>query len=77
MKLCRSCHKNGWPYLFAFFIAGFVSLLTWLTLSTESISNEIKLLCSAGAFLTIFIILLSYMIACMRRHCAHENEHAA
>nr|VFK17967.1 MAG: hypothetical protein BECKLFY1418C_GA0070996_103714 [Candidatus Kentron sp. LFY] len=75
MKLCRSCTKNGWPYLLAFFIAGFVCLLTWLTLSTEDISNEIKLLCSAIAFLVVFIGLLSYMLMCMKRHCGHQNEH--
>nr|VFK08367.1 MAG: hypothetical protein BECKLPF1236A_GA0070988_1001627 [Candidatus Kentron sp. LPFa]VFK25023.1 MAG: hypothetical protein BECKLPF1236C_GA0070990_1001825 [Candidatus Kentron sp. LPFa] len=75
MKLCRSCGKNGWPYLFVFFIAGFVSLLTWLTLSTEDISLEIKLLCSSVAFLVIFVGLLSYMLTCIRRHCGHGEEH--
>nr|VFK29110.1 MAG: hypothetical protein BECKMB1821G_GA0114241_104516 [Candidatus Kentron sp. MB]VFK30917.1 MAG: hypothetical protein BECKMB1821I_GA0114274_101911 [Candidatus Kentron sp. MB]VFK75740.1 MAG: hypothetical protein BECKMB1821H_GA0114242_103023 [Candidatus Kentron sp. MB] len=75
MKLCRSCYKNGWPYFLVFFIASFVALLTWLTLSTEDISNGIKLLCSAGAFLLIFVVLLSYMIACMRRHCGHHKDH--
>nr|VFK78841.1 MAG: hypothetical protein BECKSD772D_GA0070982_102710 [Candidatus Kentron sp. SD] len=71
MKFCQSCTKNGWPYLLALFIATFVSLLTWLTLSTEDISSEIKLLCTACAFLVIFLGLLSYMLTCMRRHCAH------
>jgi len=75
MKLCRSCNKNGWPYFLVFFLACFVSLLTWLTLSAEAddVSIGIKLLCSASAFLVIFIGLLSYMITCMRRHCGHDH----
>nr|VFJ73341.1 MAG: hypothetical protein BECKFW1821C_GA0114237_104821 [Candidatus Kentron sp. FW] len=75
MRLCPSCGRKGWPYLLAFFIATFVSLITWLTLSTEDISTGIKLLCSAIAFLVMFTVLLSYMIACMRRHCSHGDAY--
>nr|VFJ94680.1 MAG: hypothetical protein BECKH772A_GA0070896_1007514 [Candidatus Kentron sp. H]VFJ94962.1 MAG: hypothetical protein BECKH772B_GA0070898_1006914 [Candidatus Kentron sp. H]VFK01833.1 MAG: hypothetical protein BECKH772C_GA0070978_1007314 [Candidatus Kentron sp. H] len=75
IKPCKSCNSK-WPYVFVVFLATFVSLLTWLTLATEDLSTTTKVTSSLGAFFVVSIILLSYVVTCLRRHCGHDSEHA-
>lgn len=75
MKLCASCQKY-WPYLIPFVIASFIALLTWLTLGSEGLETNVKILWCAGIFVAVAGGLMSYMVACMRRHCGHGHGHA-
>lgn len=75
MKLCGKCRKKPWPYAIAVFISTFVAFVTWLTLSVAGLTPDDKLLWTVTAFLASAITLFSYMISCMRRHCA-DDQHA-
>lgn len=74
MKLCGKCRRKPWPYMLALFIATFVGFVTWLTLSAADLPQTTTNLVSAGAFLIVAVALLSYMISCMRRHCADDQH---
>jgi len=76
MSLCGKCRKNPWPYALVVFISTFVAFMTWLTLSLTGLTPDARVLLTAGAFLTAVVILLSYMISCMRRHCS-DDQHTA
>lgn len=73
MKLCRECGKRPWPYLIALFIASFSAFLTWLTLESAGFSADVIRWWSGAVFVIVTALLVSYMIACMRRHCGHER----
>nr|VFJ55389.1 MAG: hypothetical protein BECKDK2373C_GA0170839_104827 [Candidatus Kentron sp. DK]VFJ67479.1 MAG: hypothetical protein BECKDK2373B_GA0170837_11932 [Candidatus Kentron sp. DK] len=72
---CKACHTK-WPYALVFFIATFVSLLTWLTLATENLPTATKVTGSVTAFAVVFVLLFAYIAACLRRHCGHQGGHA-
>ena len=74
MKLCRECGKRPWPYLMALFIAAFSAFLTWLTLESAGLPADSVRWWSVGVFLTVAVLLVSYMISCIRRHCGHERR---
>jgi hypothetical protein len=74
MRLCRECRRSPWPYMIALFIAGFSGFLTWLTLSTTGLAPEANAWVTAGVFLTVLALLLTYMVSCMRRHCGHSDH---
>ena len=73
MRLCADCHMTPWPYLLAVFISGFVAFLTWLTLEYKEISATTAAWLTAAVFCAVLAFLLSYMVACMRRHCGHDG----
>lgn len=77
MKLCRDCRQRVWPYLIVIFVASFAAFLTWLTLASAGAEPHVKMWWSGGAFLSVCVILLSYMISCMRRHCGHGRSAGA
>jgi hypothetical protein len=76
MRLCSECRKTPWPYMMALFIAGFTAFLTWLTLSTTGLKPETNGWVTAGVFLTVLGMLMTYMVSCMRRHCGHQDHPA-
>ncbi len=78
MKLCGDCREAVWPFVLVFFIAGFVTFLTWLTLDSTGVRPIVILSGSASAFLTVLGFLVFNVLSCMRRHCqsSHvEHEH--
>ena len=75
MKLCGKCRRKPWPSAIAVFISTFVAFVTWLTLSVAGLRPDDKLWWTITAFLVSVVILFSYMISCMRRHCA-DDRHA-
>lgn len=77
MKLCCDCRKKPWPYLLVLFISTFIAFVTWLTLSTVGLLPDARVWLTVGAFLFVAIILLSYMVSCLRRHCSDDNHHHA
>ena len=74
MKLCADCRKTPWPYVIALFIAGFTAFLTWLTLASAGINPNENRWWTAGMFLGVFGLIMTYMLSCMRRHCRHDNH---
>jgi len=56
------------------FISTFVAFVTWLTLSAAGAGGQLRLWSTAGMFLLVAILLLNYMLACMRRHCADDQH---
>jgi hypothetical protein len=74
MKLCAQCHHTPWPYLFALFISGFTAFLTWFTLAYSHFDATERLLGSIGIFLAADATLTHYMMACMKRHCRHQDR---
>ncbi len=74
MKLCSECGKKPWPYLMAVFIASFSAFLTWLTLQSAGLSPSAIWWGSAGVFVVVTVLLVSYMVSCIRRHCGHERR---
>ncbi len=77
MQLCQNCSKTIWPFLFAFFIAGVATTLTWLMLSYTSFDATLRVLCTAGVFVLAAGTLVHYMLACMRRYCRHASSNYA
>ncbi|KOR30701.1 hypothetical protein TI04_04540 [Achromatium sp. WMS2] len=75
MKFCIKCHTTLWPYLIALFIAGFAAFLTWLTLSYSEFDPTEKMLIASGTFLMVAATITHYMIACMERHCRHDQDY--
>jgi hypothetical protein len=75
MKLCGECRKNPWPYVLVVFISTFVAFVTWLTLSAAGLKPDANRWWTALAFLVAGGVLFSYMVSCMRRHCA-DDRHA-
>jgi hypothetical protein len=57
------------------FISSFVGFVTWLTLSAAGLDAQIKLWATVGMFLFVAVLLVNYMLACMRRHCADDRHH--
>jgi hypothetical protein len=57
----------------ALFIASFSAFLTWLTLESAGLPPDAIRWWSAGVFLTVAVLLVSYMISCIRRHCGHQR----
>jgi hypothetical protein len=55
------------------FIAGFTALLTWLTLAAAGVPDGVNRWWTGGVALTVFGLLAGYMVACMRRHCHHDD----
>ena len=76
MSLCGKCRKKPWPYALVLFISTFVAFVTWLTLSLTAFTHDARLLLTAAAFLTAAVVLFSYMISCLRRHCS-DDKHIA
>ena len=74
MKLCCDCRKKPWPYALVLFISSFVAFVTWLTLSAAGVGEQTKLFSTVIIFLLIAIVLINYMLACMRRHCADDRH---
>ena len=74
MKLCEECRKKPWPFLIAIIIALFVAFLTSLTLGAAGLTADANRLWTAGVFIGVIAVLLSYMVVCMRRHC-REGHH--
>ena len=73
MKLCAGCRRTPWPYLIVVFIAALSAFLTWLTLSSVSISPDENRWWTAGAFLGVSGLLGTYVLLCMRWHCSHGH----
>jgi hypothetical protein len=76
MKLCSQCHHTPWPYLVAAFISTFAAFLTWLILGYNThFDGSERLLGSLGMFFMMNVTLTRYMMACMKRHCRHGEQH--
>lgn len=75
MKLCKDCRSNPWPYAILLFLSVMVAVLTWLTLSTAGLPTHAIRAGSGLAFLGMALVLLVYMVNCMRRHCG-DHHHA-
>lgn len=77
MKICEQCQSASWPYLVAVFIAGVTSFLTWLTLGYSGFGFDAteRILVAVGMLLAVGASLISYMTACMQRHCHHNHSH--
>ncbi len=75
MKICRECKKRPWAFLIVVFVAAVASFVTWLALASAGVSPQINKWWSAGAFVAVAIILLTYVISCMRRHCSDFGLH--
>jgi hypothetical protein len=76
MKLCSKCRKTPWPYALVLFIASCISFVTWLTLSAAGLRPEDNFWWTSGIFLFAALVLVSYMVSCMRRHCS-DDQHLA
>jgi hypothetical protein len=76
MRLCGKCRKKPWPYALVLFISTFVGFVTWLTMSAVGLAPAVTNGVTIGAFLIAAVVLFSYMISCMRRHCA-DDQHVA
>lgn len=74
-KLCEDGGRAVWPFFFATFLAGFVAFITWLALLQAGVPQHQNLWFSGAAFLSILLLLLGYMMACIRRHCARRRAH--
>lgn len=74
MSLCCDCRRKPWPYALVLFISTFVGFVTWLTLSAAGIPADSRLWFTAGAFVAAGVILSSYMVSCIRRHCSDDNH---
>ena len=74
MKLCANCRKKPWPYAIALFIAIFVAFVTWWTLAAAGVSPQASRWWTVVAFLVAGGVLVSYMVSCMRRHCAEDRH---
>ena len=75
MKLCGKCRKKPWPFAIVGFLSTFVAFVTWLTLAAAGFTPEVSRWLTVVAFLAAGGVLSSYMVACMRRHCA-DDRHA-
>ena len=73
-NLCGKCRRKPWPYLMVLFISTFIAFVTWLTLSAADLPASSRNIMTAGAFLIAVGVLLSYMVSCMRRHCADDQH---
>lgn len=76
MSLCGKCRKKPWPYALVLFISTFIGFVTWLTLSAVGFAPALRTGLTVVAFLAAAAVLFSYMISCMRRHCA-DDQHVA
>lgn len=76
MSLCGKCRKKPWPYALVLFISTFIGFVTWLTLSAVGFAPHVITGLTIGAFLFAGVVLFSYMVSCMRRHCA-DDQHVA
>ena len=74
MKLCGECRKKPWPYLLVVFISTFVAFVTSLTLTAAGLTPQAVRWWTVFSFVAAAGVLLSYMVACMRRHCAHDGH---
>jgi uncharacterized membrane protein YhaH (DUF805 family) len=74
MSLCGKCRRKPWPYAIVLFISTFVGFTTWLTASAAGVSHDANVWLTIGAFLLVAVILFSYMISCMRRHCTDDKH---
>jgi hypothetical protein len=77
MSFCSQCRKTLWPFLFALFIAGVAAFLTWLTLLYSQLDTTTRLVFSGAMFVGASVILIHYMLSCMKRHCRHDNHRHA
>ncbi len=75
MKLCCECRRKPWPYALVLFISSFVAFVTWLTMSAAGADGQTRLWSSVGMFLIVAVVLINYMLGCMRRHCADDRHH--
>ncbi len=70
MRPCSDCQLK-WPFLLAVFISGFVAFLTWLVLDYKDIAAITSAWITVAVFSAVLAFLLTYMVACLRRHCTH------
>ena len=70
IKICQECKKRPWAFLIVIFVASVSSFVTWLALASAGVSPEDNTWWSLGAFFGVVVILLTYVISCMRRHCS-------
>lgn len=77
MKFCSRCHKTLWPFLFAVFIAGVAAFLTWLTLVYSQFNTTTSMVLSGVMFVGASVILIHYMLSCIKRHCRHDHHRHA
>jgi cytosine/uracil/thiamine/allantoin permease len=75
MKFFQECKKRPWAFLIVIFVAAVSSFVTWLALASAGVSPQVNKWWSAGAFVGVSIILLTYVISCMRRHCSDFGLH--
>ena len=74
MRLCGDCRKKPWPYAIVLFIATFVAFVTWLTLSAAGLSESSSIIWTSISFVAAVVLLASYMVSCMRRHCSDDKH---
>ena len=74
MRLCGACRKKPWPYAIVLFIATFVAFVTWLTLSAAGLASGASIIGTSVAFIAATMLLASYMVSCLRRHCADDKH---
>lgn len=75
-KVCQESKKRLWVYPIVVFIASFSSYVTWLTLDAAGIPSVTNKWWSGGVFILVAIILLVYIMSCMRRYCSQEHTFA-
>ncbi len=75
MKICSECRKTPWPFVFALFIAGLTTFITWLMLSQSGFGMTERMLGTGAIFLAASATLLHYVLSCLRRHCRHGHDH--
>jgi hypothetical protein len=76
MKLCPECSNSPLPFLMALFVAGVSAFLTWLTLTYSQFGTVERIAGTMLVFVAVGTTIVHYMLACMRRHCRHD-QHAS
>lgn len=73
MKLCGECGKTPLPYVIVIVVSAFSAFLSWLTLPLLGVSSEARLWLTVAIFIAVGVLLLTYMVSCIRRHCRHVH----
>jgi hypothetical protein len=76
MKLCPKCGRSAWPFVMVLAIASVTAFVTWITLGLSVDDPMPRAVATGGVFLAVGGTMLHYVLACLKRHCRHDKEHA-